>query len=118
VASDGYEVTVSDLEDASVAFKPEGDGALQARTRFEAAADLPDSAFGNTPGSSAIASRYQEFFGQVTRDVAKVSEALQAGAQTLSANAARYRAADQGVVDYLRRLGASGQEIARLQEGR
>jgi uncharacterized protein YukE len=118
VVSDGYEVTVSDLDDASAAFKPEGDAALQARTQFQAAADLPDSAFGNVPGSATMASQYQEFFDQVTQDIAKVSEALEAGAKTLSANAARYRAADQAVTDDLRRLGASGQEIARLREGR
>jgi uncharacterized protein YukE len=118
VASDGYEVTVSDLDNASAAFKPEGNAALQARTEFQAAADLPDSAFGNMPGSATIASQYQEFFDQVMGDLTKVSEALQAGAETLSANAARYRAADQAVTDDLRRLGASGQEIARLREGR
>lgn len=118
MAGDGYEVVAGDLDDASGAFRPESRSAAQARARFLAVADLPDGAFGNLPGSAVMAAQYRAFVSQVSGDVAKISEALANGSATLSQNAANYRAADQAVVDYLRRLGVSGPAIMRLQEGR
>jgi uncharacterized protein YukE len=95
VASGGYEVTFSKLEEAAAAYKAQGDAVRQALARFESAASLAKSAFGNLPQSGQLASQYQQFLGQVTSDVTKLSETLLTGAVKLAASSANYRAADQ-----------------------
>jgi uncharacterized protein YukE len=95
VASGGFEVTFSKLDGAAAAYKTQGDDVRQALERFESAASLASSAFGNLPQSKQLASQYQQFLSQVTRDVTKISETLLAGAAKLAASAANYRAAEQ-----------------------
>jgi uncharacterized protein YukE len=95
VASGGYEVTFSKLDEAAAAYKAQGDAVRQALARFESAADLASSAFGNLPQSGQLASQYQQFLSQVRRDVTKLSETLLAGAVRLAASSANYRAAER-----------------------
>jgi uncharacterized protein YukE len=95
VADGGYEVTFSKLDEAAAAYRAQGDAVRQALARFESAATLANSAFGNLPESGQLASQYQQFLGQVTRDVTKLSETLLAGAARLAASAANYRAAER-----------------------
>jgi uncharacterized protein YukE len=95
VASGGFEVTFSKLDAAATAYQAQGDAVRQALARFEAAASLANSSFGNLPESKQLASQYQQFLGQVTRDVTKLSETLLTGAAKLAASAANYRAAER-----------------------
>jgi uncharacterized protein YukE len=95
VASGGFEVTFSKLDAAAAAYKAQGDAVRQALARFESAASLANSAFGNLPQSKQLASQYQQFLSQVTRDVTKLSETLLTGAAKLAASSVNYRAAER-----------------------
>jgi ABC-type transporter Mla subunit MlaD len=95
VASGGFEVTFSKLDEAAGAYQAQGDAVRRALAQFESAASLADSAFGNLPQSKQLASQYEQFLSQVTRDVTKLSETLLAGAAKLAASSANYRAAER-----------------------
>jgi uncharacterized protein YukE len=115
VASGGFTVIPSELIKTAARYQTEGDDVGQAQVRFRAAASLPDSAFGNLPQSKALASQYQQFFDQVTRDVTKLRQALHNGAVNLAGNAVGYMAAEQVVLAYLRNV--NGQENAEPSQG-
>jgi uncharacterized protein YukE len=105
VASGGFEVTTSDLDQAAGEFKDQGTAILQAAQQFHSAAALPDSAFGNLPQSKTMASQYQQFFNQVCNDMIKLAEALETGTAKLALNAALYRAADQNAAEQAKQVG-------------
>lgn len=95
MASGGYEVTFSELNNAAAEYKAQGDAVRESLDRFRSAADLPDSAFGNLPQSKNLALQYQQFLSQVTADMTKLYETLLTGAVKLAASAANYRAAER-----------------------
>ena len=111
MAGDGFEVVLSELGDAAAAYKTQSDSVQQALTRFRAAADLPRSAFGNMSESAQLASKYQEFFSQVTQDVTKLRQTLLSGAVALSAARAQYIVAEDLVRLYLEYLKQGGPPI-------
>jgi hypothetical protein len=113
VASDGFEVVLSELGDAGAAYKAQSESVQRALARFRSAADLPRSAFGNMSQSAQLASRYQEFLGQVTNDVTKLHQTLLSGAVTLAAARAKYIVAEDLVLLYLEYLKQGGPSIPR-----
>jgi len=102
MASGGFEATLSELIKAAAAFGVRGDEVKQALARFRSAADVPGGAFGNLEVSGKMASGYEEFFSQVTTVVTKLSDTLEAGAESLFKSAVNYWAAEHLVQRYLR----------------
>lgn len=95
MASEGFEVTFSELDEVAAAYETEAQVVQQALEQFQSAADLPASAFGNLPQSPTLASQYQQCFGEVVADITKLHDTLKEGAAKLTASAANYRAADR-----------------------
>lgn len=94
-------VKFQELQNASAAYKAEGGNVKQALAAFEAAADLPPSAFGNLPESSDLASQYGKFYKQIVSDMAKLSTALPDGAASLAASALVYQNAEKKLVQQI-----------------
>ena len=94
-AGDGFEVKIEALDKAAEAYKAQGEAVkADLGPQFQAAADLPASAFGRIPEAAQLAASYQEFLKQVMTDMEKLSESLITGASKLNASAANYRSAD------------------------
>jgi uncharacterized protein YukE len=92
---DGFEVKFDALEKAAEAYKAQGEAVkADLGPKFQAAADLPASAFGRIPEAAQLAASYQGFLKQVMTDMEKLSESLITGASKLNASAANYRSAD------------------------
>jgi hypothetical protein len=111
VASDGFEVVLNELGAAGAAYKTQSDKVKEAVARFRLAAELPRSAFGNMANSAQLASRYEEFFSQVTTDIAKLYQTLLSGAVSLAAAKANYVIAEDLVTLYLEYLKDGGPSI-------
>jgi len=95
VASGGFEVTPSELDDAATAYRQQGEAIQKAVDVLTSATDMPDSVFGRLPASGEFASGSRELRSQIVQDSTKLYQGLLDGATKLSATAAIYRAADQ-----------------------
>jgi len=109
MADNGYQVMPSELRDAAVAYKAQGEAVLQALARFRSAWRLPEGAFGNVPNAKALASQCQEAFDRIGGDLTKMQEGLLTGAVKLAASAEAYQAADD-VVEFYSWLISQGRE--------
>jgi uncharacterized protein YukE len=101
---DKLQVEFDELEKAAAAYKNEGSDIKQALTRFQAAANVPASAFGNLAESKQLASEYEQFFERVSSDMNTLSKALLDGTAKLRASAALYRTADEKAADRAKQI--------------
>lgn len=108
MTSGGFEVVFSELGDAGAAYKTQSDKVKEALAEFRLAAELPRSAFGNVAHSVQLASHYEEFFSQVTKDITKLHQTLLSGAASLAAAKASYVIAEDLVMLYQEYLKEGG----------
>lgn len=98
-------VKFEELQKAAAAYKTEGGDVQEALTKFEAAANLPASAFGNLPESKQLASQYETFYKQVVGDMTKLAKSLPEGAASLAASAALYHRAEENIAQQIAQIG-------------
>lgn len=106
-SSEGFEVTPADLHNTADAYLQESGVVSQALATFEAATNLPASAFGNLPNSSKFASQFESFGKQVQADMKTLVQSLAAGSQKLTANALKYQVTDQRNAQAIRGTGST-----------
>lgn len=93
--SDGFEVTPQELQATAAVYGTQSEVVAKALAAFEAATNLPASAFGNLPNSPKFASEFENFGKQVKADMQTLVNSLKAGDQKLTKNAQNYQTTEQ-----------------------
>jgi uncharacterized protein YukE len=88
--SDGFEVTPQELHNTAAVYGTQSGAVTKALAAFEAATNLPDSAFGNLPNSAQFATQFKNFEKQVKADMQALINSLAAGDKKLTTNAQNY----------------------------
>ena len=101
----GYAVDIQELLNGAAVYESQGGEVHQLLRQWQKAADLPSSAFGNLAVSSQMASGYEKFFSQVTKEITTLYQELQMGSESLVKAAATYWAAEKMMTAYLKFLG-------------
>lgn len=100
----GYQVSVDEILKGAKAYKTQGEAVQQLLQHWLRVADLPASTFGNLAVSSEMASGYEKFVSQVTKEITTLYQALQKGSESLVKSAATYWANEQMLTAYLQFL--------------
>jgi uncharacterized protein YukE len=104
MSSGGYAVDIEELLKGAAAYKSQGGDVHQLLQQWQKAADLPGSVFGNLAVSSQMASGYEKFFSQVTKEITTLYQELQKGSESLVKAAATYWVTEQLMTVYLQFL--------------
>jgi uncharacterized protein YukE len=100
----GYQVSVDEILNGAKAYKEQGEAVHQLLQHWQKVADLPSGTFGNLAVSGQMASGYEKFFSQVTKEITTLYQALQKGSESLVKSAASYWATEQMLTAYLQFL--------------
>jgi hypothetical protein len=100
----GYQVSVDEILNGAKAYKTQGEAVHQLLLRWQRIADLPGGTFGNLAVSAEMASGYEKFFSQVTKEITMLYQALQKGSESLVKSAATYWMTEHALTAYLQFL--------------
>jgi len=100
----GYQVSVDEILNGAKAYKEQSEAVHLLLQHWQKAADLPSGTFGNLAVSSQMASGYEKFLSQVTKEITTLYQALQKGSESLVKSAATYWMTEKLMTAYLQFL--------------
>jgi len=93
--SSGYKVEPGAVRLTAEVFHAEAEITATLAAEFLAATRLPDSAFGNLPISYKLANQYQDFHGQVEKDLTTLHASMDSCAVRLATTVRNYLLTEQ-----------------------
>jgi hypothetical protein len=101
MASSGYQFQVNEMVNGAMGYHTQSGEVQKLLKQWQHVADLDPSVFGNLAVSVQMASGYEKFFSQITKDITKLYQELQTGSASLVKSAATYYATEKLLTAYM-----------------